>query len=610
MLSVIAQSCKKSFIATNTSPNKLSNTLPQYLFAGATADLNSSRSQIEARYRFMIFMQYIVPSGSNALLGGNFDNPSTTTGTDAQVSYYNDYYSGVGLGMNRIIAQIDAMPAAQKATYADIRSICEVLDTYAAWRTVDIFGAMPYTQAFNPTQYPLPAYDYDYTLYKTFDAKLKSAATELQSQAKNQVNLGVQDFFYGGDTPSWLAFANTLRIKIAQRYEKRDAANLAAVLVDIKSNFSGTLISSNAQNFGIHNSKTDNDDTDDIDGILNIYDASYAFVEFLKSTNDPRLPMLVRQNDMGKNSAIFKTVLAGNDPQALTFIGQDTIQPYKGRYYGKHAFPASENDPAYGLTGGNRFITFNVGSGTQALDYLSVVQGCYFVKGGGFVGNINSGVEGPHLHTDEVWNTGFDPSTVKMQQMWTTYGETCFMMAEIANGNGGTALGKSAAAWYNAGVQASFDQYSAQATAYGIPADLIPASLGDYLTRYPYDGTLQRIYSQAWVHYMVQPEDAYALWKRTGYPQLVNYRAGQPTTAGNIGDGTGTAYIENIWDGTQNLLIPRRMAFQISTGGSGPGSGATLNSTNFFNAITAMQTKDASYGASGTDTKGRIWWDQ
>ena len=299
---------------------------------------------------------------------------------------------------------------------------------------------------------------------------------------------------------------------------------------------------------------------------------------------------------MGTNSATYNTVLANGDASAQAFLAQPAN---KVRYYGKHAFPASQ-DPSYGLTGSGRYVPFNLGTGTTQLDYLSVIQGRYFVKNGGFTNNAAVSSVAALEHTDETFP---DPSTIKMRSLWLTYGETCFMMAEIAQKNGGTALGKSAAQWYNNGVQASFDQYVAAGTAVGVP-NASSVAIGDYLTRYPYDGTLQRIYSQEWVHFLVQPEDAYALWKRTGYPKFVDYRANQPTTPGNIGDGTGTAYLENIWNGSQNLLIPRRMQFTLNDAGS------SLNSTNFFNAITAMQTKDASYGASGLDTKGRIWWDQ
>jgi hypothetical protein len=600
MLSLMSQSCKKSFIDVNTNPNNLNNTLPQYLFSGATVDIgDASRAQVMARYNFMVFMQYLVVDGTDATkITASYDDPSSNSAqADAGVSYYQDYYSGIGIALNRIEAQIAAMPADEKATYSNLNAICQILNTYYAWQVTDIFGAMPYSQAFQSAKYPLPEYDYDFTLYKTFDDQLKAAATALKSPPAGQIALGVQDFYYGGDIPSWLAFANTLRIKIAQRHEKRDAANLTTVLNDIHTNFDDNIISTNTQSFGVSHSKNYNTDTDDIDAILNVYDAGYAFVEFLKSTNDPRLGLLVRQNDLGTNSAAYINVKANADAAGKAFLAEPANMV---RYYGKHAFPQSV-DASYGLTGAGRFYPFTVGTGTVSLDYLSVIQGRYFVRGGGFIGNIYQSQNTALQHTDETYPT--DLSTIPMRTLWLSYGNTCFMMAEIAQKSGGTALSKSATEWYNAGVQASFDQYKTVGTTIGVP-NAANVSIGDYLSRFPYDGTLQRIYSQAWVHLMVEPEEAYAMWKRTGYPKFVDYRAGQPTTPGNIGDGSGTAYMENIWTGSTNLVIPRRMHFGTDD------AGAPLNITNVNKAITTMQAKDISYGASGLDTKGRIWWDQ
>jgi len=494
------------------------------------------------------------------------------------------------------------MPAAQKATYANIYAICQVLDTYEAWRVLDIYGAMPYSQAFQASKYEYPVYDYEQTLYKTFDSTLKVAATVLQANGNKsgQVNLGVEDFFYGGDVPSWEAFANTLRIKIAQRYEKRDAANLAAVVSDISTNFSNSVISSNAQSFGVNNTQNYQNNEGGTSYIID-YDVSYAFAQFLKSTNDPRLPLLVRQNDLGNNDPDYTLIQQNGTPAALKTL--DSLKAIdSSRYMGKHASPVSANNTAYGLTGGTMFLSLPITEqpGSDALEYLSNIQTRLFIKNGGF---INASYDPKtfltRLHSDE---NVVSSTTIQMRTLFLTYGETCFMMAEIAQKNGGTALGQSAASWYNAGVTASVQQYQAAGVAAGVPgADTV--TVGNYLTRYPYNNTLQQIYSQEWVHLMVQPQEAWAMWKRTGYPQSVNFTPGQPVTAGSIGDGSGTAYLENLSDGTQNWILSRRSSFNISDAGS------NLNINNFNAALAEMLKINPAYGVNGLDTRGRTWWD-
>jgi len=612
------QSCKKEMIDLNTNPTIVSSAPPEFQFTSATADMDyNTRQQLINRYQFMVYMQYIVPDGPNANLQAAYWTPGATTGPGPSVSYYSDYFNGMGVQMNNIIKQIGLMSQAQQASYAYLKAICQILNVYEAWKVADLYGALPYSQAFNSVQYPLPAYDYDWTLYKTFDSTLKVAATVLKNN-EIPASFGQQDLFYGSspagvsnsssvETTDWEAAANSLRIRIALRYQKRDAANLASVLNDIQSNFSAQIISSNAQSFGYNHTQTWNDNQSDISALMSGYDAGYAFVAYLKSTNDPRLALMVRQNDGGTNSTAYNTIISGGTPAALSLLA-DSSAFVNSRYWGKHAFFASQSAP-YGWTGAGRYELFPLTNGTVTnLGVLSCIQSRYLLKNGGLDDGLNTVI----AHTDESTSAiGTDPSTIKNTTWFLTYAETCFMMAEIAQ-EGGNGLGQSAAQWYNNGVNASYAQYLADAKAGLVPgASTInndSTAMTNFLNSYPYDGTLQRIYSQEWVHLLIEPEEAYAMWKRTGYPEFVNNFAGQPST---IGDGSGTAYLESLWNGNADGIIPRRSAFTI-TGNLSAGStaaGMTLNQNNFNSALSTMETFNTNYGSNANYTIGRIWWD-
>jgi hypothetical protein len=590
-LAVLGQSCKKELIDTNTNPKTLSDANPEFLFTGATTDFNlSSRSNTSQKYAStMTYMQYIVPDGVDANgLSANYWNPTKSTGPNPGFPYYNDYFTGNGRDMNRIIAKINSLPEAQKSTYQSLKAICSIINTYQAWRVADIFGALPYSQAFNDSQYPLPVYDFDFNLYKVFDTQLKEAATLLKN-GTGQFVLGSQDLFYNGDYNKWLSFANTLRIKIAQRYEKRDPAQLTAVLTDIASNFAGNIISSNDASFGYNQTRDWNNNVDDINVILFSFNASFAFVEHLKANNDPRIAFMVRQNDFGTNYKNYVKVQNNGDAAAQASLLQPENQI---RYWGKHAFPASAGATGYGSTAGDRFKTFTITGGTQTLGFLSAIQSRLFIKNGGF-GGFDGRSSKDLMHDDEPF---VDGATIKMRTPYLTYAETCFMMAEIAQ-KGGNGLGKSASQWFYAGVQASFDAYKAAAIATNVP-NATNITIGNFATSLPYLG-LPSIYSQAWVNFLMQPDEAWAMWKRTGYPQFTDVR---PGNNGLIGTSS-IAYLENLYDGSQNLIIPRRNSLDLSTG-------SNLNSKNYADAIQAMKTKEAAYGINAQDTKGKIWWDQ
>ncbi|MEO8961074.1 MAG: SusD/RagB family nutrient-binding outer membrane lipoprotein [Ginsengibacter sp.] len=595
ILATLSQSCKKTLVDTNTNPYLVSNAGPEFLFAGATQDFNlTSRDQTSKKYgTTMTWMQYVVPDGADAAaLAGKYWDISKISGPNPGFPYYNDYYNGDGRDMHRIIALIDAMPDAQKETYQGVKAMCSIIETYQAWKVADIYGAMPYKEAFQPEKYPLPMYDLDYDLYKVFDQQLKDAATLLKINTSKQIDVSAQDLFYGGDYSKWLAFANTLRIKIAQRYEKRDAANLTSVLNDIATNFNNNVISTVDGSFGYNQTQGWNNNLDDINVLLFSYDAAFPFVEFLKSTTDPRIRFMVRQNDFGTNFKGYVNVKDNGDAAAKAAL---LLPKNQVRYWGKHPSPASADDPSYGFTGNDRFEAFNLTTtiNPQNLGILSAIQTRLFLKNGGFGGSDSRADPAIYGHNDE---TIVDGKTIKMRTPYLTYAETCFMMAEIAQ-KGGNGLGKSASDWFYAGVQASFDQYKALAIATNVPkADTV--TIGNFATTLPYLG-LPSIYSQAWVNFLLEPDESWAMWKRTGYPHFTDVRAGDN---GKIGDGSTIAYLENLWTGSKNLVIARRDALSLS-------SGSQPNNDNYQKALQAMIAKDPNYGNKTSDTFGRIWWD-
>ncbi len=581
-------------IDLNTNPNLLNDAAPEYLFTGATKDLGiDTRARTMKKYSTTLtWMQYVVPEGASSDgLANRYWKSSTdpSKGPVPGFPYYSDYFNSIGRDMHRIIEKIDNLSSAdEKETYKGLRAICQTVDVYHAWRVADIYGALPYSQAFQPAKYPLPGYDYNWDLYKVFDSTLKEAATALAASGTKQVQLGNQDMFFNGDYAKWLAVANSIRIKIAQRYEKRDPAQLTAVLNDIATSFAGKVMSSNAESFAINNTRDWNNNVDDINSILFEYNASFSFVEHLKATADPRIKFMVRENDFGINAKQYRRVQELGTPESKAAL---ELPENQVRYWGKHASPSSAGNNAYGSTGANRYKTFLLtgNNGNQTVGFLSAIQSRLFVKNGGFGGN--NGLSSRDLmHDDEQY---VDGSTIKMKTYFISYPDVCFMMAEIA-AKGGNGLNKSAEEWYREGISASFDLYKDLAVATNVP-QASSVTKGNFSATIPFLG-LPSIYSQAWVNNLVTPDEAWANWKRTGYPEFTDVKPGDN---GMIGK-TSIAYFESLWDGAEALQIPRRDALPMTS---------SLNQDNFLKAVETQKAKDASYGATATDTKGRIWWD-
>lgn len=90
--------------------------------------------------------------------------------------------------------------------------IIDILSAYSYSILVDTFGDIPYSQALDIINFPLPEYDDAQTIYKDLIKKLTVASNSLDTSAES---FGDADLVYGGKTAKWAKFANTLRLRMA-----------------------------------------------------------------------------------------------------------------------------------------------------------------------------------------------------------------------------------------------------------------------------------------------------------------------------------------------------------------------------------------------------------
>ena len=148
-----------------------------------------------------------------------------------------------------------------------------------------------------------------------------------------------------------------------------------------------------------------------------------------------------------------------------------------------------------------------------------------------------------------------------------TYAEVEFLLAEAAVR--GWYTGEDPATLYENGVRAAME-YLAM---YGAAAQIASADIDAYLAANPYDvaNALEQINEQIWAAVHLNEYEAYANWRRTGFPALtpVNY-------PGNVTGGT----------------IPRRMKYN---------SGEAVSNAEAYTAAVSTQGPD--------EFTTRVWWD-
>lgn len=597
--------CLKDYQDLNTDPELLGTVDPKSAFTGATENWNNSqRHHLTGKFSgVMQIMQYIV--SSDGAPAGVYVNPSATARPSIYTPYYDLYFNQIGLKLRYLVNTVIPLNP-EKERYQNVAAIANILESYQAWQAFDVVGAAPYTEGLRLSSDGIATPKYDLyqkdvngkEIYKVLDEKIKENITVLQTSS-NQYSLEKNDFFYGGDVTKWIKFANTLRIKMAQRLEKADNAFYKSVVAEALAN-SGGIISSIEESAIYYHPNEHNNNTDDMQALTTSYVASRALVNFLKTYNDPRLPLLVRRNGFGdgnnnkSNDDVFK-LLKKHYPNYQTQYSQWT-----DRYIGMAANPDSTNS----LWSTDAYFTIpyvevvdgkNVDK-TMTVRNNSQIESRFYVKNGGKVSNT-LGVR--EKEDQDLYDVSQDKITLFTPLI--TYPEVCFMMAEIAFKDGGAKAGKDALAWYREGIRTSMLQYQNWASKMGVPSamnsnsdnyhPITTAAIDTYLARPEFQSvSLEKIITQQWVNLFMRPEEAWATWKRTGLPAF----KAQPVPV------DGVVFFEELKTGGEQLLIPRRGVLPTPN---------TANIDNFNAAVEALKA-DPNYGTAVDRTDGRIWWDK
>lgn len=595
-------SCLEDYQELNTNPELLGSTDPRNAFTGATQNFNnSSRGHLMNKYSdVMQYMQYIVNyQGPQESI---YVNLSKTSRPAPYTPYYNDYFGQIGLKLRYLINNVIPLNP-EKERFQNVAAIAKILEAYEAWLVFDVNGAAPYNEAFKLATDGIKTPKYDLyqadlsgkKLYEVFDQKLKTNIEVLKKKLPDQYNLGSNDYFYSGDVSKWIKFANTVRIKMAQRLEKVDNEFYKSILSDVLSK-GNELISSNSESCIYNHPNKYNNNTDDTHILTYQYCASRSLVSFLLAYDDPRLPLLIRRNGFGEgnnnkeNDKVAK-LLKKHYPDYKTKFSQ-----WAGRYVGMSANPDSTNsnwskDTYYSLA----YKDENGTDKTMTVRHNSQIESRFYVKNGGKVGTQITARD----KEDETFDISQDK--ISLFTPLITYPEVCFMMAEITYKNGTSQGGKDALTWFRDGIRASMEQYQTWAEKMKIPSAMNPNSdnyspitsdkIDKYLAKTEFKTvSLEKIISQQWVNLYMRPEEAWATWKRTNLPAFKE----QPTPQ------NGVAYLEILTSSEGQLLIPRRAALPIPN---------SANLSNYNKALEKLK-KDPKYGSDVDKTEGRIWWDK
>ncbi|MGY3055087.1 hypothetical protein ACVWYG_003298 [Pedobacter sp. UYEF25] len=279
--------CTKNFEEFNTNPTALS---PDQ----TTALLKSAIGPIEQE----IFHNYQIAQNLSAdAFSGYMMAPTPFGGGINNMNYsLNDGWNSAGFNdqYNYVMAPISKIGKSDIRTKSpEAWGIALLVQVMAMNRVTDKFGPIPYTTA--GSSLVSTPYEDQKTVYNAFFNQIDTAANNLQTFIAANPNtptfFGKGDFVYAGDAVKWLKLANSLRLRLAMRIVKVDAAT-ARLQAEKAMSAPGGLLTTASDNAAVAQSGTRDND---LWVVTVAYDGDNALGAALESYlvgyNDPRLPI-------------------------------------------------------------------------------------------------------------------------------------------------------------------------------------------------------------------------------------------------------------------------------------------------------------------------------
>jgi Starch-binding associating with outer membrane len=213
----------------------------------------------------------------------NFDSYNVTS-TDLNVDY-NQLYTGA---LNDVQLILDKTKVSEDWNY---NLMATVLKVYTYQVLVDLYDEVPYSDALQGSNNLQPAFNNGDSIYEALISSLDSALGKNFNASTNTVP-GAEDYFFAGDMTKWIAFANTLKLKMYLRMVNAKPAeaeagikalyNANAEFLTEDASITQWVTTPNKQNpFYAENIYALNTSTN--------LKASVTFITWLKKNNDPRI---------------------------------------------------------------------------------------------------------------------------------------------------------------------------------------------------------------------------------------------------------------------------------------------------------------------------------
>ncbi|WP_353902726.1 SusD/RagB family nutrient-binding outer membrane lipoprotein [Pedobacter sp.] len=273
LIAMAVSSCKKGFLNEdlNKDPAQLQNPVPSGLLPGIIQSTGYLMGGDASRFP-AIFMQQATGVGNQSIVANNYG----VSAGDVDNMWSSGFYS--------IMANTDAMiKLAKQQNQPFYTAVGQIMLAYNMGVTTDMWGDVPYSEAFAGKANMQPKYDSQQSIYTALDQILSEAITNLGTQ---QSESRKDDLMFNGNVALWSRFAHSLKARFYLHLSKKDPSNFVKALTEVPLGFqpgesgavtfSGTGVPTQNPWFQFNQQRKDIAFTGTI-------------FDFLKNANDPRL---------------------------------------------------------------------------------------------------------------------------------------------------------------------------------------------------------------------------------------------------------------------------------------------------------------------------------
>lgn len=388
----------------------------------------------------------------------------------ANDGFWKSYYTYLAKPLKETSSMIEKYPQ-----YSNIYQMMRILSAMGAARTTDMFGDVPYFNA--STGEITPKYDSQKDIYYDVFNELTEAVTSLASNTE-QTDPGSNDIIFGGDVSKWIKLGNACRLRYAMRLRYIDAAKSKT---EAEAALKANLMESNDDNAGIEQTFSNNGHSLYTIAFWNEFRTSKTMIDMmLKSSSviDPRISLWYSKTQAWQ----YGTQYQDADKKIPVVEWQGVPN---GRTTFVNQYGVENNSCVWGLCGYPGWNNAAKGS----------------VASGGTASDFNGG-----------------STTVVLPMIIFNYSEVCFLKAEAALfGYSGAGDAKSN---YESGIKASFAEARSvvDASYYSTKDDNSYISGGDVAWGTSTEDNFRRIITQKWIGIYPNSIEAWAEFRRTGYP--------------------------------------------------------------------------------------------